>query len=525
MPFICTVSECRETHVDVFPKETSLNLKLPKNTNELNELISSKHLAMSHTTRNLPYNEKNGLYHNGKGEEPSETCRLQQPVKLQPSWEENNLTEDELNFRSLTMDQATLEVHAPRDRWNLIYIVFLVHGIGTLTPWNMFITAQKYFTEYKLAESYIGYGFPYVPIFMQILTFCSQVPNVAFNWLNIFVQIRGELTTRIVYSIGTVSVCILITVVLAMIDTASWPNIFFWITMVCVVILNMANGIYQNTVFGMAAKLPGKYTGAIILGNNISGTLVTLVSILTIFLFDDQRMAAIYYFIIALFVLFICFDTYFALPLNRFYRHHELKSKKLALEQKNLIGSTGKIPFLKVINQCKVQLYNAFCVLFVTLTIFPSIQGDVQPSDEKFFLKQPYFTLVTCFLTFNIFAMIGSLLATVVQWPNPRFLWIPITLRFLYIPYFIFANYQVPDQKRVLPVYFENDWIYWIVSKTFALSSGYLSSLAMVYTSRVVEPKYASTAGMLGGAFLITGIFCGILVSFIWPWAVTHIGY
>lgn len=27
-----------------------------------------------------------------------------------------------------------------------------------------------------------------------------------------------------------------------------------------------ANGIYQNTVFGLAAKLPFKYTGAVILG-------------------------------------------------------------------------------------------------------------------------------------------------------------------------------------------------------------------------------------------------------------------
>lgn len=27
-----------------------------------------------------------------------------------------------------------------------------------------------------------------------------------------------------------------------------------------------ANGIYQNSVFGMVAKLPTKYTGAVILG-------------------------------------------------------------------------------------------------------------------------------------------------------------------------------------------------------------------------------------------------------------------
>jgi hypothetical protein len=35
----------------------------------------------------------------------------------------------------------------------------------------------------------------------------------------------------------------------------------------------VANGVYQNTVFGMAAKLPFKYTGAVILGTvSISDT-------------------------------------------------------------------------------------------------------------------------------------------------------------------------------------------------------------------------------------------------------------
>lgn len=38
--------------------------------------------------------------------------------------------------------------------------------------------------------------------------------------------------------------------------------------------ISAANGIYQNSVFGMAAKLPIKYTGAVVLGSvNITITL------------------------------------------------------------------------------------------------------------------------------------------------------------------------------------------------------------------------------------------------------------
>lgn len=78
----------------------------------------------------------------------------------------------------------------------------------------------------------------------------------------------------------------------------------------------MAAGIYQNSVYGMVAKLPIKYTGAVVLGSNISGTFTSIVNILSALFISNVRTSAIYYFITAMFVLFVCFDTYFALPLN-----------------------------------------------------------------------------------------------------------------------------------------------------------------------------------------------------------------
>lgn len=69
----------------------------------------------------------------------------------------------------------------------------------------------------------------------------------------------------------------------------------------------------------MAAKLPFKYTGAVVLGSNISGTLITIISIATTYVAPSVRTATIYYFIGAMFVMLACFDTYFALPLNVSY--------------------------------------------------------------------------------------------------------------------------------------------------------------------------------------------------------------
>ncbi|VVC87875.1 unnamed protein product [Leptidea sinapis] len=82
-----------------------------------------------------------------------------EPVKLTPAWEGSNLPNDTLNLKGIAMDLVP-----PRDKWNLIYLTLLLHGLGTLTAWNMFITAKPYFEDYKLvnARQYAANFMPYV---------------------------------------------------------------------------------------------------------------------------------------------------------------------------------------------------------------------------------------------------------------------------------------------------------------------------------------------------------------------------
>ncbi|GLV32794.1 Equilibrative nucleoside transporter 2 [Carabus blaptoides fortunei] len=469
--------------------------------------------------------EKNGVTITSagrRGEVPEKQPYV--PVRLTPAWEATNATEDELNFRNINMEDAHLQLNPPKDKLNLVLLVLLLHGVGVLMPWNMFITAKAYFVDYKLSENYTGISSKYATNFMPYLGFAAQVPNVIFNWVNIFVQLGGNLTTRIVWSITIEVIIFIFTIILAMSDSQDWPGTFFWVTLGCVVILNMANGVYQNTVYGMAAKLPFKYTGIVVLGSNISGTFTAVISILSEIFASNARTAAIYYFITALFVLLLCFDTYFALPLNRFYRHHELKNLKEAqLKQRETPGVKPQVPYWIVFKQAFPQLFNVFMVFFVTLSVFPEIHSNIKPSDSHFVVTDKYYTSVTCFLTFNVCAMLGSSISSWFTWPKPKYLWIPVMLRLLYIPLFLLCNYQPAKVDRIFPVLINNDWAYWIIAITMGLSSGYFSSLGMIYAPRTVEPQYAATAGMFGAACLITGIFSGILFSFVWPVFVEYV--
>lgn len=76
-----------------------------------------------------------------------------------------------------------------------------------------------------------------------------------------------------------------------------------------------------------------------------------------------------------------------------------------------------------------------------------------------------------------------------------------------------------------MPIYINNDWAYWAIAVLMGLSSGYLSSLGMMYAPQMVKPQHAVTAGMFAAAMLITGIFTGIMSSLVFPHLVSMISW
>ncbi|XP_063855903.1 equilibrative nucleoside transporter 1-like isoform X2 [Scylla paramamosain] len=447
-----------------------------------------------------------------------------EPVRLTPSWESTNVPSEELNFKGLnTFENFEMGVDPPKDRYRLVFLTLVLHGVGTLMPWNMFITAKNYFVEYKLATADEDLN-TYATNFLPYIGYASQIPNVIFNWLNIFIQMGGNLTTRIVWSILVEVVVFVVTVVLAMVDSSDWPGVFFWITIASVVILNVANGIYQNTVYGMAARLPFSYTGAVVLGSNISGTFTAIINIMAIAMAPNTRTSAIYYFITALFVLLACFDTYFALPLNRFFRYHEAMHDRAKKSSKN-DRRKPRTPYWHIFKSAFPQLFNVFMVFFVTLAVFPAVLADTCRTEENFPITPKYYQAVTCFLTFNMFAMLGNMLPALFTWPSPRFLCVPVLLRLFLIPAFVLCHFYPVKAVRIMPVLIDSDWAYWALSVVLGVTSGYYSSLAMMYCPRTVEPEHAPVAGMMGAASLITGIFSGIVFQIVCTYAVTNISF
>jgi len=442
----------------------------------------------------------------------------------------------------------------PKDKGYLVYLIFLLHGIAVLMPWNMFITAFSYFVDYKLQPPPGEPSSDYQRFFMNYLGIVAQLPNVILNVVNLFVKFKGSVRPRILLSIIIMGIIFIITLILAAVDTSTWVVLFFWLTMASVMALNAATGVYQNSLFGLVALLPAAYTNAVITGTNISGTITTVVSMVTKGAFKQPWMAAIFYFLFALFLLVLALISFLLLPRIRFFRAAEQRQlQRLKGEEQELTsrkerrsseifaeggdgvgsgGSTCKVapaeavyadnggsnhsylkPYLRVMKQAWVPCISVFLVFFVTLTNFPAIQLKISPQEDSYF-PSSLFTDVTCFLAFNVMAVVGNFATMIIRYPGPRWIWLPCVLRLLFIPFFLLCRFDL-DQRTFFPHLIDSDWVYFIGSLFHGFTSGYFSSLAMMYAPSLVEPHLAGTAGMTAALFLVLGIFSGCCSSLV----------
>lgn len=502
------------------------------------------------------------------------------------------------------LQQIQQKKQPPIDKYHLFYLLFVLHGITVLLPWNMFITAKSYFVDIKLSapepiellvnrtkslfgnddnggdgggdpfihgnqnvggifDEYLGNNMTdtftatlklnsetnssmvfnnvdqilgyastisstitlssssafYITYFVPLISILSQIPNLFFNWLNIYLHINGNLNYRIIVCL-IIEICLfIITMLFIICDISYIKGVFFWITMFSVTLLNIATGIYQNSIFGLAAKLPIKYTNAILLGTNISGVFVTLIQILSTFIFQTEMcLSTFVYFAIAVCILIFCLAITVLTSNNKIYEYYQKSDLAIFTTSRKVFCCfklNSQVPYMLIFKSSFKQLINIFFTFFITLAIYPSIYSEVRLYDpENFIISNQYFSLITCFLTFNLFAMIGNFVTNWWRWPDEDSLSYFVFLRTIFVPLLLMCN--IPkDGTNNIPFYITNDWIYWFIGILMSFTSGYFSSLGMMYASKATEPRYSTVAGMFASASLISGVSAGIVFSIV----------
>lgn len=88
--------------------------------------------------------------------------------------------------------------------------------------------------------------------------------------------------------------------------------------------------------------------------------------------------------------------------------------------------NTNRPPYWKIFKEAFPQLFNVFLIFFVTLSVFPAVYSDIKQHDDDFVIPKDMFTTVTCFLTFNLCAMLGSLLTSWVKWVSVCYIFVTL---------------------------------------------------------------------------------------------------
>ncbi|KAM7377613.1 hypothetical protein PAMA_014086 [Pampus argenteus] len=442
---------------------------------------------------------------------------------------------------------------APPDKGYLVGVSFFILGLGTLLPWNFFMTASLYF-QARLNKTEWSNGTAVVQkeyYFNNWMTLLSQLPLLLFTLLNSILYQRISEAVRIAGSLVFILLLFILTAVLVKVPMEE--DRFFSVTMATIWFINSFGAVLQGSLFGLVGLLPQKYSAIFMSGQGLAGTFAAIAMLLAIASEADSESAALGYFITPCVGTLLTLFSYLLLPRLEFARYYLDKSSKYDAGNTELLTESstvengkpnghanGTVPSstakdnspaeAEVIRQAFLSLEQvekasvievfkkiwvmAFCVTFVftvTLSVFPAVTADVKTSSPGKW--QRFFISVCCFLVFNINDWLGRTVTTLIRWPRKESRLFPalVVSRVVFIPLLMLCNVQ---SRSYLPVYFPQDGVFTAIMALFSLSSGYFVCLSMSYAPQLVEPKDAETAGALMTFFLALGLSIGAALSF-----------
>uniref|UniRef100_A0A8C7GZ04 Solute carrier family 29 member 1a n=1 Tax=Oncorhynchus kisutch TaxID=8019 RepID=A0A8C7GZ04_ONCKI len=455
-------------------------------------------------------------------------------------------------------------INAPQDKYNAVWIIFFILGLGTLLPWNFFMTATMYFTS-RLKDPAIEGSANLTANatvveadtrnvleskFNNVMTLCAMVPLLIFTCLNSFIHQRIPQNCRIAGSLSVILLVFLLTAVLVKVDMSPLP--FFCLTMIKIICINSFGAVLQGSLFGLAGMLPASYTAPIMSGQGLAGTFAAFSMICALASGSALQDSAFGYFITACVVVFLAilsyfgslglyYNTYFAclsllfdlilsafLPSCAFLLHIYLckaNSKRgccvtdSPAQKRQVVSLTeeetrSNISVFAIFKRIWVMALSVCFVFTITIGTFPAVTVDVRSTVADGGAWDKYFIPVSCFLLFNVMDWAGRSLTAVCMWPGKNSIILPVMvgLRVVFVPLFMLCNVQ---PRNYLPVPFAHDAWYILFMIFFSFSNGYLASLCMCFGPKKVAQHEAETAGAIMAFFLSLGLALGAALSFV----------
>ncbi|XP_056135776.1 equilibrative nucleoside transporter 2-like [Lampris incognitus] len=430
----------------------------------------------------------------------------------------------------------------PVDRAYFTAVIIFILGLGTLLPWNFFVTASQYFND-RLNVSTVTTNGPVKDYrFDSWMTLLSQLPLLIFTLLNSFLLQWVRERVRVAFSM--LSILLLFSLTAAMVHLPLSPDSFFSVTMATIWFINTFSAVLQGSLFGLVGLLPSRYSTLFMSGQGLAGIFAALAMLFSILSNADKRTAALGYFItpcVATLGTLICYLFLPHLEFARFYLNRSQNKKEetekelfgsgdktalndhikdveaKALEKSKFIAELPESPKRSsvpaVFKKIWLMAVCVTCVFAVTLAVFPVITVKVQTVYKENSAWDRVFTCVCCFIVFNAMDLAGRSAPSLIQWPSKESRLFPAAVfsRVVFIPLLMMCNISGSSPVTL----FSHDSVFVTIMALFSFSNGYFASLCMSYAPQFVRSKDCETAGALMTFFLALGLSLGASLSFL----------
>ncbi|CAG8519002.1 7841_t:CDS:2 [Scutellospora calospora] len=346
----------------------------------------------------------------------------------------------------------------PKDKYRIVYFIFFLQGVAMLLGWNVFITASVFFHSRFL-------GSPYSDDFQNYFSIVYELASLIFLVHALYTQTKENASIRLIYSLIVTALALFaMTMSIQFLDLFTSSGYFYFtITLVCLV--GMTISYQQNSIFGIAALFPPKYTQAVMSGQGLAGIAVSVSQIFS------------------------------AVAVNRSSNKIDKLPNDDDLTQ-SIDNNLNNRSFKNTFNKIHKLIFSVTFVFSVTLSIYPSVTAfikSVTPDDKK-----------------NIFL---PLYETLVITDQNRITLLSI-IRVIFLPLILICNVDVGlSNMRILPLLIDSDLVYFLILFLFAISNGYVVSLSMMAGPQV-EGVEKELAGTLLSFFLVVGLVVGSILSF-----------
>ncbi|CAH2321278.1 equilibrative nucleoside transporter 3 [Pelobates cultripes] len=417
----------------------------------------------------------------------------------------------------------------PKDRYNSTYIIFFMLGVGSALPWNFICTAKHYWIyKFRNCSDTPIIEQPTVSdlsdYFESYFSIASAVPAVPCLALNFFLVNRVSSKVRVLFSLGVMLLAFALTTILVKVDTSTWTQEFFIITLISIAVVCGAANILTASIFGITGSFPMKHSQALISGQAMGGTVSAVAAIIDLSVASSVTNSALAYFLTADIFILICIMIYLILPkmeYSSYYMNISERTRSIisdSTDQADGISTSNKNnspPIIPILKKVSVLVGCLFYTFFISIIIFPSMSAGIESIDKSSGndWTNKLFTPLTCFLVYNFADWSGRQITTWIQCPGPNSKLLPtlVLLRTLFIPIFMFCNYQ--PRKHIYTVIFQNDIYPIVFTALLGISNGYLGTLSMVYGPKVVPKELAEGTAVVMTFFLSVGLAIGSAFS------------